>query len=55
MTPAAFDPGALKVFRGDYPKGKNYLVTPSGDPAYTRVYGNLQVCVCTPSDFAAEL
>jgi hypothetical protein len=53
-NPDAFDPGALKVFRGYYPKGGNYLVTPSGDPAYTRTYGDLKVLVCTPSRFAVK-
>jgi len=47
--PGAFDGSALKLFRGYYPKGRNYLVTPSGDPAYTKRYGNLEVRVCTPS------
>jgi uncharacterized protein len=46
---AAFDSSALKVFRNYYPKGKNYLVTPSGDPAYTRTYGDQEVLVCTPT------
>ena len=48
-NPSAFDPHALKIFRGYYPKGGNYLVTPSGDPSYTRAYGNLKVTVCTPT------
>jgi hypothetical protein len=53
-NPDAFDPGALKIFRGYYPKGGNYLVTPSGDPAYSRTYGDLKVLVCTPSRFAVK-
>jgi hypothetical protein len=48
--PGAFDSSSLKVFRGYYPKGRNYLVTPSGDPAYTEDYGQLTVRICTPSD-----
>ena len=48
--PAAFDLAALRVFRGYYPNGRNYLVTPSGDPAYTRQYGTLAVRVCTPTE-----
>jgi hypothetical protein len=48
--PAAFDPAALSVFRGSYPNGRNYLVSPSGDPAYTRRFGSLDVRVCTPTD-----
>ena len=48
--PAAFDSSALKLFRGYYPKGGNYLVTPSGDPAYTKRYGELEVRICTPTE-----
>ena len=47
--PGAFDRSALERFRRHYPRGDNYLVTPSGDPAYTRRYGKLDVRVCTPS------
>ena len=52
--PAAFESSALRVFRGYYPKGRNYLVTPSGDPAHTRRYGTLEVRICTPSDLKPE-
>jgi uncharacterized protein len=52
--PARFDPGALRVFRGYYPKGHNYLVTPSGDPAYMKRFGTLVVHVCTPAQLRAE-
>jgi predicted AAA+ superfamily ATPase len=48
--PGAFDPAALKLFRSYYPEGRNYLVTPSGEPAYDRRYGNLAVRVCTPTE-----
>lgn len=48
--PGAFDSSTLQVFRGYYPKGRNYLVTPSGDPAYTRRYGKWEVRICTPSE-----
>ena len=48
--PGAFDSSALKLFRSYYPKGSNYLVTPSGDPAYSKRYGALEVRVCTPSE-----
>jgi predicted AAA+ superfamily ATPase len=50
-NPAAFDAAALEIFRRYYPNGKNYLVTPSGDISFKRQYGNVQVCVCTPSEF----
>jgi hypothetical protein len=51
--PAAFDVAPLRVFRGYYPNGRDYLVTPSGDPAYTRQFGTLDVRVCTPAELRA--
>jgi len=48
--PAAFDSTALKLFRSYYPKGRNFLCTPSGDPAYTKRYGKLDVRICTPTE-----
>ena len=48
--PGAFDSSALRLFRGYYPKGRNYLVTPSGDPAYDKRYGDLKVRICTPTE-----
>jgi predicted AAA+ superfamily ATPase len=47
--PDAFDSTALKIFRSYYPKGRNYLVTPSAETAYTRSYGDVQVTLCTPT------
>jgi len=52
--PSAFDPSALRVFRDAYQKGRNYLVTPSGDPAYTRRVGTLDVRVCTPAELYVQ-
>ena len=52
--PAAFDVAALRVFRGYYTNGRNYLVTPSGDPAYTKQFGALAVRVCTPTELHAQ-
>ncbi|MEI8038831.1 MAG: ATP-binding protein [Verrucomicrobiota bacterium] len=49
--PGAFDSAALKLFRSYYPNGRNFLVTPSGDPAYTKRYGKLDVRICTPTEF----
>jgi predicted AAA+ superfamily ATPase len=48
--PLAFDSRSLAVFRSHYPAGRNYLVTPSGDPAYTRRFGEFDVLVCTPTE-----
>ena len=48
--PSAFDVAALRVFRGYYPNGRNFLVTPSGEPAYTKQFGTLSVRICTPGE-----
>lgn len=48
--PGSFDSSALDAFRNFYPRGRNYLITPSGDPAYDRRHGRLQLRVCTPSE-----
>lgn len=47
-NPAAFDAGALTVFRSYYPKGRNYLVAPVKGPGHIRRYGKLEVKVCEP-------
>ena len=46
----SFDSAAQKIFRSYYPKGRNFLVTPSADVAYLKMFGNLEVLVCTPSE-----
>ena len=46
----AFDPAALDTFRTYYPKGRNYLVSPSGSPGYTKMFGSHEVRVCTPTE-----
>ncbi len=48
--PGAFDSTALQLFRSHYPKGRNFLVTPSGEPGYDKRFGKLKVRVCTPSE-----
>jgi len=48
-SPSAFDASALKTFRGFYPKGRNYLVTPGAETAYPRRYDGVEVEVCTPA------
>lgn len=49
-NPAAFDATSLRTFRSHYPKGRNFLVTPSGDPGYDIEVGSLPIRVCTPSE-----
>lgn len=48
--PTAFDPASLRTFRDWYPKGRNYLLTPSADPAYVKNYAGIELRICTPSD-----
>lgn len=48
-SPESFEPAGLRAFRRLYPKGRNILVTPSGEPAFTREYDGMEVRVCTPS------
>ncbi len=50
--PGSFDVTALDVFRGFYPRGRDYLVTPSGEPGRTQRFGSREVRVCTPSEVA---
>ncbi|HSA11376.1 MAG TPA: ATP-binding protein [Candidatus Paceibacterota bacterium] len=50
---SSFESSALKLFRSYYPKGRNYLVTPSADQAYDKHYGNLAVHICTPMEIRA--
>jgi predicted AAA+ superfamily ATPase len=45
----AFDGGALGVFRTYYPKGNNYLLTPSAAPAHLKRLGAHEVLVCNPA------
>jgi predicted AAA+ superfamily ATPase len=51
-NPAAFNRAALDVFRRSYPKGRNFLVSPSGVPARTKRFGPHEVRVCTPSEIS---
>jgi len=48
--PEAIDGSAFKLFCACYPRGRNYLVAPSGDPALDRRYGDLTAHVCTPTE-----
>lgn len=48
-NPSDFDPSALQTFRGHYPKGANYLISPLTGPAYPKRYGPLTVHICNPA------
>ena len=45
----AFDSIPLRTFRTYYPKGRNYLVTPSAEIGYTKMFSGLEVRICPPS------
>ena len=45
-----FDGASLAVFREYYPRGRNYLVTPTARPAYTIRSGEHEVLVCAPGE-----
>ena len=40
----------LKAFRDQYPKGRNYVVSPLNDPAYERVQDGLKIVVASPGE-----
>jgi predicted AAA+ superfamily ATPase len=48
-APSSFDPATLRTFRSYYPKGRNYLLTPSGEPSFFKSFGGMEVQICTPS------
>jgi len=52
--PTAFNGAALQVFRSFYPKGRNYLVSPSGAPGYVKRFGPHEVRICTPSELQSN-
>jgi predicted AAA+ superfamily ATPase len=41
--PEAFETRGLAAFREQYPKGKNYVVSPLNGPSYERVQGGLKI------------
>jgi len=47
--PSEFEPRALNTFRSWYPAGNNYLVCPSGTPAYVKAFKGVPVTVCALS------
>jgi len=42
-SPEAFDPGAIKAFREDYPKGLNIVLSPQVVTPYSKQYGDKEV------------
>jgi predicted AAA+ superfamily ATPase len=47
-SPGAFETRGLRAFREQYPKGKNYVVSPLSGPAYERVVDGLKVAFVSP-------
>ncbi|MBI2813210.1 MAG: ATP-binding protein [Opitutae bacterium] len=47
---AAFDPAALKVFRGYYPKGRNHLLSPGTGRSFVKKVQGLELTVCGLED-----
>lgn len=53
--PQAFETRGLKAFRDQYPKGKNYVVSPLNGPAYEGVRDGLKVRFMSPGELRAAL
>jgi hypothetical protein len=49
VNPDNFDPEGLKVFRSQYPKGRNFVTGPWIDIPYDYRYGDLSVTCGTPA------
>ena len=47
-NPDHFDPGALKVFRGYYPSGNNYILCPLSMAGYPKRASGMEMYVCNP-------
>jgi uncharacterized protein len=48
--PESFETRGLAAFREQYPKGKNYVVSPLNGPAYERVQGGLKISIVSPGE-----
>jgi predicted AAA+ superfamily ATPase len=57
-SPSAFETRGLTAFRENYPKGRNFVVSPLNGPAYDQVQAGLKLRFVTPGElrqiFAAE-
>ena len=49
-NPAAFDLRGLAAFRTQYPKGKNFVVSPLNGPAYERIQDGHKISILPPGD-----
>ena len=48
--PESFETRGLAAFREQYPKGKNYVVSPLNGPAYQRVQDGLKISIVSPGE-----
>lgn len=51
----AFSAKNLAAFRAHHPEGRNFLVVPFAPTAHVRRYGDLDVTVCTPAQWAETM
>lgn len=54
-NPEAFETRGLEVFRAQYPRGNNYVVSPLNSPPYARVQGGLRISLVSPGDLRRAL
>jgi predicted AAA+ superfamily ATPase len=47
-NPEAFETRGLAAFREQYPKGKNYIVSPLNGPSYERIQSGLKISIVAP-------
>jgi predicted AAA+ superfamily ATPase len=48
--PESFETRGLRAFREQYPKGRNYIVSPLNSPTYERVQDGLKIIVASPRE-----
>ena len=53
-NPAAFEARSLAAFRENYPRGRNYVVSPLNGPGYERVQGRLRLRFVSPRELRLE-
>ena len=53
--PDAFETRGLQALREQYPKGKNYVVSPLNGPAYERIQNGLKVVFLAPGELRQAL
>jgi len=54
-NPKSFETRGLAAFREQYPKGKNYVISPLQGPLYERVQDGLKVVFMSPGELRREL